>query len=131
MARVKLPGGELEYAILAALWELGSATAREVHTRAAQPHGLAYTTTATVLDRLHAKGLVARERVARAFVYRPRVGREVVERARLREALNWLLGTKPQPAMARLVDAVESIRPSLVEELGREVAKRRRKQRGS
>ena len=131
MAGVKLPGGELEYAILAALWELGSATAREVHRRAAEPDGLAYTTTATVLDRLHAKGLVARERVARAFIYRPRVGREVVERARLREALDWLLGTKPQPAMARLVDAVEAIRPSLVEELGREVAKRRRKQRGS
>jgi BlaI family transcriptional regulator, penicillinase repressor len=131
LGRVKLPGGELEYAILAGLWELGSATARDVHMRASQPHGLAYTTTATVLDRLHAKGLVSRARVARAFVYRPRVGREVVERARLREALDWLLGTKPQPAMARLVDAVESIRPSLVEELGREVAKRRRKQRGS
>lgn len=131
MARIRLPGGDLEYAILAALWDLGRASAREVHARAAEPAGLAYTTTATVLDRLHAKGLVAREKVARAFVYRPRIERQVVESARLREALGWLLGSKPRPAMARLVDAVESIRPELVEDLAREVAKRRRKQRGS
>ncbi len=131
MARIRLPGGELEYAILAALWELGRGSAREVHARAAEPAGLAYTTTATVLDRLHSKGLVAREKVARAFVYRPRVGREAVERARLRQALDWLLGPAPQPAMARLVEAVESIRPELVEDLAKEVAKRRRRQRGS
>jgi predicted transcriptional regulator len=27
----RLPGGDLEYAVLAKLWELGSATAREIH----------------------------------------------------------------------------------------------------
>jgi len=31
MARIRLPGGELEYAILAALWDLGRASARDVH----------------------------------------------------------------------------------------------------
>jgi hypothetical protein len=46
MARIRLPGGELEYAILAALWDLGRASAREVHARAGEPAGLAYTTTA-------------------------------------------------------------------------------------
>lgn len=131
IVKLRLPGGDLEYAILAALWEMGRASAREVHQRAAQPMGLAYTTTATVLDRLHGKGLVSREKVARAFVYRPRVSRRVVERARLRHTLDWLLGPEPPPAMARLVDAVESIRPEFIEDLAREVAKRRRKQRGS
>ena len=115
MSRLRLPGGELEYAVLAALWSLGRASARTVHTLVAQPAGLAYTTTATVLDRLHAKGLLSREKVARAFVYRPRIAREVVERARLRETLDWLLGPGPQPAMARLVDAVESIDPDLID----------------
>jgi BlaI family penicillinase repressor len=129
MTRLRLPGGELEYAVLAALWSLGRASARAVHALAAEPAGLAYTTTATVLDRLHAKGLVSREKVARAFVYRPRVAREVVERARLRETLDWLLGPEPQPAMARLVDAVESIDPDLIDELTKEVAKRRRTRR--
>jgi BlaI family transcriptional regulator, penicillinase repressor len=130
MARFRMPGGELEYAVLAALWSLGHATAREVHARVAQPAGLAYTTTATVLDRLHDKGLVAREKVDRAFQYRPRVKRGIVERTRLREAVEWLLGSDAQPAMARLVDAVESLGPDLVDELTREVAKRRKARRG-
>jgi BlaI family transcriptional regulator, penicillinase repressor len=131
MARIRLPGGELEYAILATLWDLGRASARDVHARAGEPAGLAYTTTATVLDRLHAKGLVAREKVARAFVYRPRAGRQLVEGARLKQTLNWLIGSRPRPAMASLVDAVESIRPGLVDDLAKEVAKRRRKHRAS
>jgi predicted transcriptional regulator len=125
-----MPGGDLEYAVLSALWALGRATAREVHARVAEPGGLAYTTTATVLDRLHSKGLVARDKVERAFLYRPKVARGLVERARLREALDWLLGPKSQAAMARLVDAVESIDPDLVDELTKEVAKRRRLRRG-
>ncbi len=130
MAGFRLPGGDLEYAVLAALWRLGRATAREVHVLVAEPAGLAYTTTATVLDRLHSKGLVARQKEDRAFLYRPRVARRVVERTRLREALAWLLGAEPQPAMARLVDAVKSIDPELVDELTREVARRRRSRRG-
>jgi BlaI family penicillinase repressor len=97
----------------------------------AEPAGLAYTTTATVLDRLCAKGLISREKDGRAFVYRRKVGREVVERARLRQALDWLLGAEPQPAMARLVDAVESIDPQLVDDLAREVARKRRTRHGS
>src|ERR1700745_155520 len=66
----RLPGGDLEYAVLAKLWELGSA-AREIHAQVGEPAGLVYTTTAKVLDRLHAKRLMTRERKGLAFIYRP------------------------------------------------------------
>jgi predicted transcriptional regulator len=63
----RLPGGELEYAVLAKLWELGSASARDIYAQVGEPQGLVYTTTAKVLDRLHVKRLVSRERkIARA-----------------------------------------------------------------
>jgi predicted transcriptional regulator len=58
----RLPGGDLEYAVLAKVWELGSASAREIHEQVGEPAKLVYTTTAKVLDRLHAKHLVDRER---------------------------------------------------------------------
>ncbi|OHV65064.1 hypothetical protein BCD48_36880 [Pseudofrankia sp. BMG5.36] len=44
-------------------------TPREVMTRLGSD--LAYTTVMTILSRLHAKGLVERERAGRAFAYRP------------------------------------------------------------
>ena len=124
------PGGALEYAVLAALWELGSASGRQVHERAGLADGLVYTTTAKVLDRLLAKRLVIRGRVGRSFVYRPAVAREIVDHQRTTTALSKLFGSEPRPAIATLVDAVESIDPDLLDELAR-VIRRRRSRRGA
>jgi BlaI family transcriptional regulator, penicillinase repressor len=120
-----LPGGELEYAVLIALWDLGSATAREVHTRAGQPQGLVYTTIAKVLDRLHAKRLVHRELDGKAFVYRAAVKRDRLDRDRARRSLEVLLGDDPRPAVAGIVDAMASIDPELLDELARVIEVRR------
>lgn len=127
----RLPGGELEYAVLAKLWELGSASARELHARVNEPQGLVYTTTAKVLDRLHAKGLVSRERKGSAFTYRPRIARAVVEAARARSLVTRLLGPAPRAAVANLVDAVESLDPALLDELAEVIAVRRRPKDGT
>jgi BlaI family transcriptional regulator, penicillinase repressor len=127
---VPLPGGDLEARVLETLWELDKATAREVHGRIGLPANLAYTTIATVLDRLHAKGLVRREREGKAFVYFPKVKKDVLDRARARDVINRLLGQDQKPAIAALVDAVESIDPELLDELARQVAARRRTRRG-
>src|SRR5215472_995646 len=123
-----LPGGELEYAVLASLWRLGTATARDLHRLVGEPQGLVYTTIAKVLDRLTAKGLVARKRTGKAFVYRARIEQSVIELARARVALKGLLGSAPQPPMATLVEAVESLDPQLLDELEKAVAARRRSQ---
>src|SRR2546428_10162243 len=122
----RLPGGELEYAILAKLWELGSASARDVHTQVGEPEGLVYTTTAKVLDRLHAKRLVSRERKGIPFIYRPRVARVVVDGARARVFLTRLFGPAPRSAVSTLVDAMESLDPKLLDELAEQIATRRR-----
>jgi BlaI family transcriptional regulator, penicillinase repressor len=129
-AHFRLPGGDLEYAVLATLWELGSGSARDIHTRVGEPQGLVYTTTAKVLDRLHAKGLVNRERRGMAFVYRPRVARALVDNARARELLTRLFGPAPHAAAATLVDAVESLNPKLLDELAEAIVARRRSKHG-
>lgn len=126
-----LPGGKLEYAVLAALCDLGRASARDLHTRVGEPQGLVYTTTAKVLERLQAKGLVRRRRRGRSFLYEPAIDRRALDRARARDALARLFGRAPWPAMATLVEAMESLDPALVDELEREVAARRRRLRGS
>jgi predicted transcriptional regulator len=125
-----VPGGELEQAVLRALWELESATARQLHERIGVPAGLVYTTIARVLDRLLAKRLVSRTRDANRFIYRPRLEQSVVDRARARELVTRFIGDDPHPAMAPLIDAMEAIDPSLLDALAAEVV-RRRKKRGT
>lgn len=66
--------GELEQAVLAALWAHGRPmTGPEVHAELG-PAGqnLAYKTVLTVLTRLHGKGTLQRHRVGRAHAYTPR-----------------------------------------------------------
>ena len=131
MKRLRLPGGDLEYAVLAKLWELASASVRDIHGQVGEPASLVYTTTAKVLDRLHEKGLVSRERRGKAFSYRPKIAREVVDQARARTALSRLFGSRPHAAVATLVEAVESLDPKLLDELERAVAARRRSRHGT
>jgi predicted transcriptional regulator len=126
-----LPGGDLEYSVLVALWELGPATVRQIHDRVGEPNGLAYTTTAKVLDRLCAKALVERARDGKSFTYRARIKRKLVERARADSALKALIGDEPVPAIAALVDAMSSLDPDLLDELARAIDARRRSRRGT
>ncbi|NPD06488.1 BlaI/MecI/CopY family transcriptional regulator [Nocardioides sp. zg-1308] len=81
--------GELEQAVLDALWELDTsrgASGREVHERLGD-RDLAYTTVMTVLDRLVGKDVVVRERDGRAFRYAPRLTRAAMTAELMREAL--------------------------------------------
>jgi predicted transcriptional regulator len=124
-----LPGGKLEYAVLVALWEHGALAARAVHERVGEPLELAYTTTAKVLERLHAKGLVSKEPSGKTFIYAAAVERPATDRARVLHALAQLFGAGARPAVATLVDAMTDIDPQLLDELARVVEARRRARR--
>ncbi len=68
--------GELERAVLQALWEHSDGmTARDV-IAALPGREPAMTTVLTVLDRLHSKGLVKRDEASRPRSYYPSVDRE-------------------------------------------------------
>jgi predicted transcriptional regulator len=74
----KLTGqlGPLERAIMDAVWDRqGDFTVRDL-LDVPGARRRAYTTVMTVADRLWRKGLLARKRVGRAYVYRARVSRE-------------------------------------------------------
>ena len=133
MKHFRLPSDDLEYDILARLWEVGEGSVRELHDHLGESDGLVYTTTAKVVDRLREKGLVERQPRGRAFIYRPRVAREEVENARARRAVSRLFGATPAPhaAVAALVDAVDAVDPKLLDELERIVVARRRSKDGT
>jgi predicted transcriptional regulator len=59
----------LELECLTALWPMGEATVRDIHRELAAARPRAYTTVLTIMDRLAQKGIVARRKVGRAFLY--------------------------------------------------------------
>ena len=77
----------LELLCLNALWSLKEGNVKDVRQLVARKRPLAYTTIMTVLDRLVRKGLLARRKVGRAFVYMPQIARDALRRTALRELL--------------------------------------------
>ena len=78
----------LELLCLNALWSIQEGNVKDVQQVVARKRALAYTTIMTVLDRLVRKGLLARRKVGRAFVYAPQTGRDAMRRTALRELLD-------------------------------------------
>lgn len=123
--------GDQEHEILRAVWQLGDCTVRQVYERVGVPRGLAYTTVSTVLDRLQKKGFVSRARVGKTLMYRATKRESVVQKTRMRSFVDRIFGEDPEPAVAQLVDAVETYDPELLDRLSKEIAVRRRLRRGS
>ncbi len=66
------PFGDLEAVVMDHLWSAGEPlTVRDVLERIVREPPLAYTTVMTVMDNLHRKGVLSREREGRAFHYWP------------------------------------------------------------
>lgn len=80
------PNGALEAEILGVLWDVEDPlTASQVLSQL--PGDLAYTTVMTTLTRLHAKGVVSRQAIGRAYGYRPVEGRAEMAAHRMAEVL--------------------------------------------
>src|SRR5580704_3649343 len=80
--------GEREREVLEVLWAQGSATVQQVAKGLTT--ALAYTTVMTTLDRLYKKGLLQRRKRDRAFVYRPTLSKNDLERGRASEMVHRL-----------------------------------------
>ncbi len=72
--------GDLQLKIMKVLWDRQEATVSEVHEALADEHDLAYTTVATMLRKMEARGLAKHRVEGRSFVYRPAVASGAVTR---------------------------------------------------
>jgi BlaI family transcriptional regulator, penicillinase repressor len=66
----------LELECMNTLWPLGEGTVRDIRDRLAPRRPRAYTTIMTIMDRLAKKGVVERQKVGRAYIYRPHLTAE-------------------------------------------------------
>ncbi len=95
--------GELEQGVMELMWEAGPLAVREVQSRVAKGK-LAYTTVMTTLDRLYKKGLLSRDKVGLAFVYRPALDRHEYQRRIVEAAVGPLLERGAGAVLAAFVD---------------------------
>jgi len=101
--------GPLETVVMERLWKRQQATVRDVVDDLARSRSLAYTTVMTIMTRLHAKGLLTRDRDGKTYVYRPAFSRDE-HRARLsRDLVRGLVDEFGDVALAQFTAELDSV----------------------
>jgi predicted transcriptional regulator len=122
--------GEREREVMDELWRGGEMSVREVYL--AFDERIAYTTLMTTLDRLHKKGLLARRKDGRAFLYVPRVSPAEFKRGIREDLVEGLLGQDAEgvePILSCIVEKVSERDRALLDELERLVKEKRKELR--
>ena len=107
----KPTAAELE--ILDVLWEKGEATVREVHEILSARKPTAYTTVLKMLQIMDEKGLVERDKNAKAHVYRAKQAQEQTQK----NLVSDLLEKAFRGSALKLVQHVLETKPASAEEL--------------
>ncbi|MDO8587444.1 MAG: BlaI/MecI/CopY family transcriptional regulator [Armatimonadota bacterium] len=96
-----LPPSEFE--VMRVIWEMGSATVRDVHDKLSKDRRLAYTSVSSLLGRLRDKGYVEVEERDAAYVYRPLVSQDQVVLRKVSDLVNRVLGGNLAPLASHIV----------------------------
>jgi predicted transcriptional regulator len=119
--------GHLELTVMEILWDRGESNVHDVVQKLDRT--LAYTTVMTTLDRLFKKGLLARRKSERAFLYSPSLSRREWEQRRAGEFVAGFFAG-PQPSgellISCLVEAVGQQDEALLDELERKIRLKRK-----
>jgi predicted transcriptional regulator len=118
--------GELETAVMTHLWSGGEGEAKSVHASLGKRRGITLNTIQSTLKRLFEKGLLEREKVSHAHVYRPRLSRAAFHQSLLGELVGDLMDRQADVVVAAFVDLTERAGPEHLERLEALVAERRR-----
>jgi len=118
--------GPFEQQLLQEIWQLGSATVRELLADGTIRQ--AYTTVMTTVDRLYKKGLLYRVAEGRAFRYIPRQSPEELQRDAALDGIRQLLGSGDTAhlPLSYLVEALSTHDAQLLDELQLLVEQKRR-----
>lgn len=108
--------GDLQTEVMNAVWKLGEATVDDVLSQQPKRRRSAYTTVQTVLSRLCERGLLERHRNGRAYVYKAKLNESEYLARAMGERL---AGASPDTRRAALLNLVNELAPTEVDELAR------------
>jgi BlaI family penicillinase repressor len=99
--------GKLQLTIMRVLWAMGEATVADVHRTLESSHGLAFTTIATMLKKMEAKGVVEHRTEGRRFIYSPTVTEDAVTRSMVADLADKLFDGRAAALVSHLLEAHE------------------------
>jgi predicted transcriptional regulator len=119
----QLSVGPLEAEILNIVWELGSATVKDIHERIlADPNReLAYTSVTTVLRRLTEKGWLACNKQERAFYWRPLVTKQQADVIKAHEQLQRFLAVGNPDVVAAFADSLDDAASEQIQAIAKRI----------
>lgn len=118
------PLGELEIAVMEALWQTPDQSAKDVHATLGTVRGISLNTIQSTLDRLYRKQLLERTKTGHAFRYQPRVARHQL----IAGLINDLLGrfsNDSRSSLAAFIDAADQLDDGALDELEQALKARR------
>jgi BlaI family transcriptional regulator, penicillinase repressor len=118
--------GDLQLKIMKVLWEQPETTVAEVHGRLLKEADLAYTTIATMLRKMEARGLVSHRSEERKFLYRPLVNEREVANKMSAHFIEGLFEGSLANMVSHLLKTQEISREEL-ERLAKLIAERKKK----
>jgi len=98
------------------VWELETATVRDVYERLLERRKVAYTTVMTMMKILEQKKYLKKSQAERAYVYRPAQPKGQVIGAMVKEFVNRVFNGSAQPLLVHLVED-EKLSPEELEEI--------------
>jgi predicted transcriptional regulator len=103
-----------ELQIMKVVWELGSATVKDVCKVLTRQKPTAHTTILTLMGILEHKGVLMHMRCGRAYIYRPLLSRNQATRNQVRDLVSRFFDGKPEKLIESVLET-EAIAP---EQLG-------------
>jgi predicted transcriptional regulator len=119
--------GELQRQVMSAVWRLGNATVEQVRGALPARHRGAYTTVQTVLNRLAERDLLSRQKAGNAIEYRPRLSEAEYLSRSISRTLSGASMDARQAALARLIGDLDKSELADLQQLAREMGKRRKR----
>jgi predicted transcriptional regulator len=121
--------GDLEYEVMARMWQRGEATVRDIATDLQVNRQIAYTTVMTVMGNLAEKGLLTRSSLDRkTHLYRVALTREEFLERASRQMVDRMVEDFGDLALVRFIETVEQVDPERFEQLLKRVDELRSQQ---
>jgi predicted transcriptional regulator len=123
--------GDLEAEIMECVWDLGSATVKDIHRCLLERREIAYTTVMTVMSRLATKGYLRYHAKGRAYVYEAATSREDLYSGVVRDFMSGVVADADRQVLANFVDSVAGSDLSRLDLLSQIIEEKRRERSAS